>query len=42
MKSLRNKIIFLLHKYTCCPIYECEEAFEKAIDYLRSLRKVSG
>ena len=37
-----NDIVMQLHKLTGCPISECKAAMELAIDYLRSLSKVSG
>lgn len=35
-------IPFLLHKETGCPIDACVEAYDKAIEYLRSKSKVKG
>ncbi len=35
-------IPFLLHKEFGCPLDECEKAYEKAIEYLRSKAKIKG
>ena len=37
-----DNIPYLLHKETGAPLIECDNAYEKAIDYLRSKSKFKG